>query len=165
MSELRPYQIDVLADLQRAIAAGCQRILLVAPTGSGKTVIAGAAIKQTIPKTVLVVAHRREIIAQTSAKLAGIGHGIIQAGVSPRPLERVQVASIQTLHARAVRSDRMEMPPADLIVVDEAHHAPARTYSEILAAYPDASSSASLQHPVAATGAASERSSRRHQNH
>jgi ABC-type uncharacterized transport system substrate-binding protein len=61
-----------------------------------------------------VLAHRREIVGQTSAKLQahGIPHGIIQAGVPERPLESVQVASIQTLHARAVRSDRMQLPPA-----------------------------------------------------
>ena len=53
----------------------------------------------------LVLAHRREIIAQTSDKLRahGIPHGIIQAGVPPRPLERVQVAAIQTLHRRAIQ--------------------------------------------------------------
>ena len=68
-----------------------------------------------------MLAHRREIIAQTSDKLAaGIGHGIIQAGFSPRPLERVQVARIQTLWARAVPIDDMEMPPADLLIIDEA---------------------------------------------
>ena len=55
-----------------------------------------------------------------------------------RPMERVQVASIQTLHARAIRSDRMKLPPADLIVVDEAHHCPAQSYRKIIEAYPDA---------------------------
>ena len=41
---LRPYQVDIVADVEREIAAGKRRILLVAPTGSGKTVIAGEII-------------------------------------------------------------------------------------------------------------------------
>ena len=50
----------------------------------------------------------------------------------------VQVASIAALHARAVRSCKIEMPPADLVVVDEAHHAPAKTYRRILEEYSSA---------------------------
>src|SRR6185369_16577787 len=88
----------------------------------------------------LVLAHRRELIKQTSTKLhaAGIDHGIIQAGFPTRPGERVQVASVQTLHARAVRTAGMEMPQADLVIVDEAHHVRARSYRQILEAYPGA---------------------------
>ena len=73
----------------------------------------------------LVLAHTSEIIKQTSTKLFahGIEHGIIQAGYMTKPGEVVQVASIQTLWARAVRTDRMELPPADLLIIDEAHHA------------------------------------------
>jgi DNA repair protein RadD len=42
------------------------------------------------------------------------------------------------LHARAVRSRSIELPPANLVVVDEAHHAQAVTYQRLLAAYPNA---------------------------
>lgn len=56
-------------------------------------------------------------------------------GYEPLP---VQVASIQTLHGRAIRTAKIEVEPPDLIVVDECHHAPARTYQEILKAYPNA---------------------------
>jgi superfamily II DNA or RNA helicase len=87
-----------------------------------------------------VLAHRREIIVQTSQKLYahGIAHGIIQAGITPRLHEHVQVASIQTLHARAIRGERMDLPPVDLLVIDECHHAPAQTYRKIIEAYPNA---------------------------
>ena len=50
----------------------------------------------------------------------------------------MQVASIQTLHARAIRSDKMQLPTADLLIVDEAHHCPADSYQEIIDQYPDA---------------------------
>jgi superfamily II DNA or RNA helicase len=141
-SGLRPYQSDVIARIDAEIVAGRRRILMVAATGAGKTIVAGAVIADNASrqKHVLFLAHRRELIQQTSAKLhaAGVDHGIVQAGFPTRPCERVQIASISTLHARAVRSNRMDLPPADLVVVDEAHHCRAQTYRKLMAAYPSA---------------------------
>jgi hypothetical protein len=98
--ELRPYQVDVIERVRAEIAAGQRRILLVAPTGSGKTVIAAAIIADAVEKgqRALIFAHRHEIVAQTAAKLyaVGIDAGIIQAGFPPRPGQPAQVASIQT---------------------------------------------------------------------
>jgi len=138
---LRPYQAHIAAKFERLIAQGKRRVIVVAPTGSGKTVIA-CAIIATTPRRALVISHRREIVKQTSDKLAaaGVAHGVIQAGDEKklRPLAAAQVASIQTLHARAIRSSTMPMPLADLVIIDEAHHACAATYRKILEAYPDA---------------------------
>jgi superfamily II DNA or RNA helicase len=140
--ELRPYQQSLITQFHEAVAAGQRHILLVCPTGSGKTVVGAEIINGYLQAggRVLFLAHRREIIQQTCAKLwaIGIDAGVIQAGVPPRCGERVQVASLATLHARAIRSSRMEMPPADLVVVDETHHATARSYRQILAQYPSA---------------------------
>ena len=68
---LRTYQETVIADFNREVAAGRRRIILVAPTGSGKTIVASAIIKAATEarRGVLVLAHRREIVGQTSAKL------------------------------------------------------------------------------------------------
>src|SRR5262249_1446732 len=116
---LRPYQTDVIAEIEKAIAAGERRILLVAPTGSGKTIIAAEIIGHFTQRyrPVLVLSHRLEIITQTCGKLhaRGIRTGVIKAGFSPRPMERVQVASVQTLWVRAMRSEAMQLPPADLL--------------------------------------------------
>jgi DNA repair protein RadD len=140
--ELRQYQRDVIAEFHSGVEQGCRRIILVAPTGSGKTIVGAEIIREyaRARKPVLVLAHRREIIAQTSDKLRDLGivHGIIQAGFPARPLEDVQVASIQTLYRRAIHAETMELPRADLLVIDEAHHCPADTYSKIIASYPEA---------------------------
>jgi superfamily II DNA or RNA helicase len=142
MTELRPYQTDIIKALDEAVASGKKRILIVAPTASGKTVVMSEIIKHVRAqyKPVLVLAHRREIITQTRDELAanGVRAGIILAGMDPRPLELVQVASIGTLWARAYRNDVMERPPAHLLVIDECHHAPAETYRKIIESYPDA---------------------------
>ena len=70
MTELRPYQINAVAEINSVIAAGKRRPLLVAPTGSGKTLIFTALIKQFVEegKRVVVIAHSREIITQTSLR-------------------------------------------------------------------------------------------------
>jgi DNA repair protein RadD len=141
ISELRPYQTDVINRL-RAAALIHRRVLLVAPTGSGKTVIASAIVQGAVAKgkRVLFLAHRRELIDQAASKLwaCGIDAGIILAGRRPRPEQPVQVASVQTLWTRAFRGTSMEAPLADVIVVDEAHHVRAQTYGKILDHYPNA---------------------------
>lgn len=140
--ELRDYQQDVIAAFDREVAAGRKSILLVAPTGAGKTVILSDVARQyrSAGRSVLVLAHRREIITQTHEKLVrnGVRAGIIQAGIDPRPLEPVQVASIGTLWSRAFRSAAMLRPDADLLIIDECHHATAHTYKKIIEEYPDA---------------------------
>jgi superfamily II DNA or RNA helicase len=130
----RAYQTEALDRLRAGIRCGVKRQLLVAPTGSGKTSVAGWMIEGARAKggAVLFLAHRRELIDQCSARLDSIGidHGVIAAG-HPRAMPGlpVQVASVQTLVRR-------EKPRATLVIVDEAHHARANTYERILGEYP-----------------------------
>jgi DNA repair protein RadD len=142
MLSLRPYQAEVIAQFQAAIAAGKRRVLIVAPTGAGKTILAVAIILDALRehKRAQFLAHRRELIVQASRKLheAGCDHGILLPGFTPRLYEPIQVSSIATLHARAIRTCCIELPEADLVIVDEAHHCRARTYTKLLDAYPNA---------------------------
>src|SRR5438477_12418668 len=139
---LRPYQSDVIARIWSAIEDAKRRVLLVAPTGSGKTVVAGAVVADAVARgmSVVFLAHRRELVTQASRKLheVGIDAGIILPGFPMRLSEAVPVASIASLHARAIRSSTIGLPEANLVIVDEAHHCPARTYRRILEAYPNA---------------------------
>lgn len=135
---LRAYQEDAIEGVRNAFRAGHRAPLLVAPTGAGKTVmfgyIAGEASARN--KRVLILAHRKELIRQASAKLndAQIVHGIIAPGFTPTR-DLVQVASVQTLGRRL---DDPRYEPPDLIVVDEAHHAVAGQWRTIVAAYSSA---------------------------
>jgi superfamily II DNA or RNA helicase len=132
--QLRAYQEDVIAKVDE-----CKRPLIVAPTGSGKTVIASAIIQRHPNKHVLFLAHRRELIHQpvNTLKTCGVQAGYILAGMDANHMAQVQVASIQTLTSRYIRGDR-DLPHADIVFIDEAHHARARTYQTVIDAYPEA---------------------------
>ena len=134
MQILRPYQIRALDGLRQELRAGRRRIVLVAPTGAGKTTIAAEMIRSAVLKggSVLGIAHRVELITQLRERLSehGVQSGIIMAR-NERIDQPVMVASIQTLVRR-------ELPPATVIIVDECHHARATTYGKILDAYPAA---------------------------
>ena len=139
---LRPYQNDIIIKYREALAAARRRVLIVAPTAAGKTILAVAIILDALNqgKRVQFLAHRRELIVQASRKLheAGCDHGILLPGFTPRLYEPVQVSSIATLNARAIRTSCIDLPEADLVIVDEAHHCRARTYTKLLDAYPNA---------------------------
>ena len=141
---LYDYQLKVIAEYEAKVAAGVRRILIAAPTGSGKTVIASEIIRREVAKyqRVVFLAHRDELLTQARRKLSrfDITAGIIKAGRDndARPQALVQICGIQTLHGRAIQRQTMDLPPAELLVVDEAHHARARTYEQIFAAYPNA---------------------------
>ena len=140
--ELRPYQTEAVQDIRSSVGAGNKRVLLQASTGSGKTIIAADIMQRAAEKSsrVLFLAHRRELIDQCSDKLwrFGVRHGIIMAGRRLDLVERVQVASVQTLTSRAIRREVMELPPTDLIVIDEAHRSASDSYREIVERYPTA---------------------------
>jgi DNA repair protein RadD len=144
MITLHPFQQTVVDQIEKAIEQGQRKLLLVAPTGSGKTVMGSAIINHAAERhqRALVIAHRREIVTQTRDKLIANGPtpGIVLAGLEDelRPYASVQVAAIQTLHVRAIRSNRMPMPAATYLIIDEAHHGRANTYQKVLDLYPDA---------------------------
>lgn len=142
LRSLRPYQLRSIDQLRIAIAQGHRRLILQAPTGSGKTIIAADIVKRAKTKgnRVLFLAHRRELIRQASGKLSGaeISSGIIMSGEASDISNPVQVASVQTLWARAFRKMRMDLPDAQVLVIDECHLSAARTYQRIIESYPKA---------------------------
>lgn len=138
ISILRPYQNDCVDGVRRALQEGARAPLLRLPTGGGKTVIACAIMKGAIAKgfRCLFLAHRDQLIKQCSRKLAEnkVHHGIIMAGVTPDHLAPVQVGSVQTM----IRRIRKFAYHFDIIFIDEAHLSAAKTYIDIIAAFPKA---------------------------
>lgn len=140
MIPLRDYQIEAEEAVRDAMRIA-HAVLLVLPTGGGKTILfADIAHKAASKgKRILILAHLDQLIKQASKKLSDIGlqHGIIMAGFTPNPRRHVQVASVQTLVRRV---DKMVAAGVhfDLIVVDEAHLSSSASFMKILGAWPKA---------------------------
>ncbi len=138
--ELRPYPhqqaaLDALAEERRH---GHHRNLVVAATGSGKTVIAALDYARQCAggrrPPLLFVAHRQELLRQSLATFRAAlrdGHfGELLVG-DDRPVHGQHVfASIQALHAR--RLSGLSPTAYEVLVVDEFHHAEAETYRRLL---------------------------------
>lgn len=131
---LRYYQRDGIDAVYDQWAQGVSRTLFVAPTGSGKSVCFSTIIDEQVTqsrKRPLVLVHRDELVRQAAAHIKRtnpiLSVGVVQAGRHEVDAE-VVVASIQTISRRlgvgrkAIASNRF-----DLIVYDEAHHAPSPT--------------------------------------
>jgi superfamily II DNA or RNA helicase len=130
--ELRPYQIRAGEMIARAHGEGAREIVCVVPTGGGKTIIMRDLIERFLRRgrRIAACAHRKELVGQLSEKLRDVGvpHGVILAG-QPRTKQPVQVCSVQTLTASG------EAPDADVLILDEAHHVCATTWTDIVRSY------------------------------
>jgi superfamily II DNA or RNA helicase len=127
---LRDYQTDDVERLRASYGSGHRAPIYQLATGGGKTVVFSHITKSAAAKgkRTGVFVHRRELIKQSSAKLdwAGVPHGIMAAGQDRDHDAPVQVLSIQS-------AVRRELPQFDFIVIDEAHHARADTWHQLLA--------------------------------
>jgi len=136
---LRPYQEHAVREIRTRVAAGVRRLVIVAPTGSGKTTIAAHLIARAVERgsRVLFMAHRRELITQAYNRLVQLGVPEGDLGVlmaqdrRRRPGAPVQVASVDTLRNRA-------KPRAEVVFVDECHRSTAKSYRDIAGYYPAA---------------------------
>ena len=144
---LRPYQKDSKVDIYEAWTKA-DSVLFQMPTGTGKTRLFSSIIKdirnisiqeRILPQPrILVLAHRSELIEQIADTLLlkyNIVTGIIKSGLSENQDALVQVASVQSLSRRLARWKKI---PFGFIIIDEAHHALAKTYLKICAEFPSA---------------------------
>ena len=135
---LRDYQRECLHAIYDRYRAGVRRQLVCLPTGSGKTVVFADFPRYfRMQNQMLVLAHRAELLNQARDKIRqanpDLRVAVEQAGRRADPDSDVVIASVPTLGRRG--SDRIQGLDADrfyLVVVDEAHHATAKTYRRVL---------------------------------
>lgn len=101
---LRPYQTDLVADVDQAFGAGAKSVLAVLATGGGKTMVASKICLNY--KKVVWAAHRSELLDQAEKALKAVGHNNF---------------TIQSVYSKSKVDD------CDLLILDESHHEPAVT--------------------------------------
>lgn len=132
--QLYDYQKDMVRRIEEAFGSH-QSVMVQMPTGTGKTHVLVEVVKdeeQRVDKPrVWIIAHRRELVSQ-------IEDTVRTFGIEPYSVEhtdsKIRVQSIQWLTRHYAVMD--ENPT--LIVIDEAHHALAKTYAEVMNAFPEA---------------------------
>lgn len=136
--QLREYQRGCLETILVRYQSGIRRQLVSLPTGSGKTVIFAQFPRYFRMKNqMLVLAHRSELLDQARDKIRQVNPDlrveVEQAGRTADADCRVVVASVPTLgRSGSKRLHRLDPGRFFLIVIDEAHHATAATYTRIL---------------------------------
>lgn len=137
--ELRSYQHELLDRGRSLIAQGHRRIIFQLSTGGGKMTVTAAMFAMAIQKgkRCLYFAHRKKLITQKAERLMQfqVPCSILMAGYTYDPSALVTVASKDTVFARAIRTSRMELPDADVIVIDEAHLTSSEQYQLLMNRY------------------------------
>ena len=160
--QLYDYQREMSERIEAAFRS-CQSVMVQMPTGTGKTVLLAEQVKSEERRVknpdgekseklkgknpcVWIVVHRRELVEQIKASLtASLNVECEMLNVNEvKPLD----SSLFTLHSSlkprvfsiqwlSRHYQEMEESPS-LIIIDEAHHAVAKTYKEVMDAYPEA---------------------------
>ena len=132
--KLFDYQEDMKSRIEKAL--GLHRSVMVQmPTGTGKTILLASVVESFLREhsncNVWIVAHRRELVSQIKDTLNKF---LLNFSFSNHPVLPVKAMSIQWL---AKHYDEIKEKPG-LIVIDEAHHALAKTYKVMWERFPNA---------------------------
>ena len=120
--ELRDYQKELKSHIYQLIRDGQKRILVYAPTGSGKTAILSSILSDALSrnKRCMLIIHRDFLVEQSRQAMikSGIDSnniGIIKAGFPENRDRAIQIAGLQSLQNRATPDG------LDLVILDECH--------------------------------------------
>lgn len=124
---LRKYQERSVQSVLDAFAQGNTAVCLASAVGSGKTLMAAELVRR-MKKTVLWVAHTRELVEQAAHALrnqTGKKVGILMPGHTPSQAD-IQVGTVQTLLWL-----QLDMYNPELLFLDETHHYEAEVWTKI----------------------------------
>ena len=157
--QLYDYQLDMVQRIEEAFKTH-QSVMVQMPTGTGKTILLAEVVKSEKLKgknpCVWIVVHRRELVEQIKSSLTAslnvecemlnATHNVKCEMLNVNKTKQLDF-SLFTFHSSLIKVfsiqwlsrhyQEMEESPS-LIIIDEAHHAVAKTYKEVMDAYPEA---------------------------
>ena len=137
MMKLRPYQEEAFKRVFEEWDSGKKRVLVVMPTGTGKTIVFAKIVEECVRRgyRVLIMAHRGELLDQAADKIfkaTGLRSSVEKAERSCLgEWYRVVVGSVQTLMSEK-RLKQFPKDYFDVIIIDEAHHCISASYQNVL---------------------------------
>lgn len=129
--KLREYQLECLELIEAKAKEGINRQMVVLPTGSGKTVIFSELIKRKSLKT-LVIAHRVELLEQAKDKLTLVAPDIDVGIFCSDQKSHDKQVSIASIQSASNALDLLKAEGYQLLIIDEAHHAAAKSYKKLI---------------------------------
>lgn len=127
MLKLREYQQKIIHGLRCSLKKGNKRLIMCAPTGSGKTVMFTYMVSEHLKRggKVLIISHRLELINQTDSTISkfNLNPELITAGSKTDFEKNLHIAMIETIYKRVANySDFINS--RTMIIMDEAHLTP-----------------------------------------
>ena len=155
MTEMKlfDYQKDMVMRIEKAFRL-YRSVMAQMPTGTGKTVVLASVVESFLGehplKSVWIVAHRRELVSQIQETIERVFSNRLaekEDGSSDNLIEKPLDSSLFTLRSSLIKAmsiqwlarhyDEIGEEPG-MIVIDEAHHALAKTYKEMWERFPKA---------------------------
>lgn len=134
----RDYQREAIDRVLYDWSSGKKSVLIVLPTGAGKTIVSADIIRRVVQQTsrrAIFLAHRNELVFQTQDTIRLVSPqttvGIVQ-GKRNEVGRQVTVASISTVERQERLRDVLLHGPYELIVCDEAHHATSKSWMRVI---------------------------------
>jgi superfamily II DNA or RNA helicase len=135
---LKKYQVEALSQLQIAFSRGDRKGLICLATGLGKTFVAATFLRwlyQNNPNiNVLILANTKSLIEQFDKAIWSnlpkwVATHLVYDSEKPTFLEGVTLSTFQSFHDFRKKSGDFFY---DVVMIDEAHHAPADTYMSVI---------------------------------
>jgi superfamily II DNA or RNA helicase len=142
--QLRPYQLKAVEAIRTSVHKGNKHIIVQAPCGAGKTIIAAHIIESALLKNskVVFLVHFRQLAFQAVNRFADFGMGnkvgVIMAGEEPHLDRPIQIVSAPTYNRRLQLAELQHnkwFKEANVVFYDEAHASIAKTRKDILNLY------------------------------
>ena len=142
--QLRPYQRQIIDSVKADWASGYTDVMVTAATGSGKTVVFLQLLDEVLRdgNRAIILSHRTELVSQPYDRLGQFWpHRQERAGIvmaeRNEAWAQIVIGTVQTLQSEKRLAQVLKSGPIDYLVIDEAHHAVADGYQQVIAALKD----------------------------